>query len=386
MQKVIGIIKVITPSNNKIIKVKYMVLIKSKTFQDYYGTNPDEYYIKFIHHNIDVSDENKEEYLKISEDFNYLYNLDKDAFLIYFSNVENYIKISSNINIENMYNGKVYLRIRNMDEYKKFLRYSHFTNIKLIVDISDIEQLNIKDFALTIQMDKVSELKEDRLNKIVKNYKIKEILLGQIPYLSKSDMYLYEIMSKMYGIESSKKLELEKLNKVTNDIYTIDEYIRILHKFDEILNQLSIQDKIDGFYKIFDYISNNVSYDEDGVEHTLIINQNLIGPVFNGKSVCEGYSKFLQQMLSLIDVESIVVQGGGRKEEGGHVWNQVLIDGKWYNADVTAASYSLHHGEQVKTCLVNDNRLLYKTNSSISHICDEDYKIKTNEKVGDLHE
>ena len=39
-----------------------------------------------------------------------------------------------------------------------------------------------------------------------------------------------------------------------------------------------------------------------------------------------------------------------------------------------------NHGEQVKTCLVNDNRLLYKTNSSISHICDEDYKIKTNEK------
>ena len=74
-----------------------MVLIKSKTFQDYYGINPDEYYIKFIHHNINVYDESKEEYLKISEDFNNIYNLDKDAFLIYFSDVENYIKISSNI-------------------------------------------------------------------------------------------------------------------------------------------------------------------------------------------------------------------------------------------------------------------------------------------------
>ena len=379
MQNSVRSLKVIRPPNNK-KQGESMLLIKSKTLQEYYGTNPDEYYIIFIHHNIDISDENREEYLKISEDFNYLYNLDKDAFLIYFSNVENYIKISSNINIENMYNGKVYLRIRNMDEYKEFLRYSHFTNIKLIVDISDIEQLNIKDFDLTIQIDKVSELKEDRLNELVKNYKIKEILLGQIPYLSSEDIYLYKIMSKMYGIESSRKLELEKLNKITNDIYTIDDYIRILHKFDEILKQLSIQDKIDGFYKIFDYISNSVSYDDDGVEHTLISNQNLIGPVFNRKSVCEGYSKFLQQMLSLIDVESIVVQGGGRKEEGGHVWNQVLIDGKWYNADVTAASYSIHHGEQVKTCLVNDNRLLYKTNSSISHICDEDYKIKTNEK------
>ena len=350
-----------------------MVLIKSKTFQDYYGINPDEYYIKFIHHNINVYDESKEEYLKISEDFNNLYNLDKDAFLIYFSNVENYIKISSNIDIENMYNGKVYLRIRNKDEYKKFFKYNHFANIKLIVDISDIEQLNIKDFDLTIQIDKVSELKEKRLNELIKNYKVKEILVGQIPYLSKEDEYLYEVMSKMYDIESSRKLELEKLNKITNDIYTIDDYKRILHKFEKILNKLNIQDNIDGFYKIFDYISNNVSYDDDGVKHTLITNQNLIGPVFKGKSVCEGYSKFLQQLLSLIDIESIVVQGGGRKEEGGHVWNQVLIGGKWYNADVTAASYSIHHGEQVKTCLVKDNYLLYKTNSSISYICDENY-------------
>ena len=201
-----------------------MVLIKSKTFQDYYGINPDEYYIKFIHHNINVYDESKEEYLKISEDFNNIYNLDKDAFLIYFSDVENYIKISSNIDIENMYNGKVYLRIRNMDEYKKFFEYNHFANIKIIVDISDIEQLNIKDFDLTIQIDKVSELKEKRLNELVKNYKVKEILVGQIPYLSKEDEYLYEVMSKMYDIESSRKLELEKLNKITN-VSTIFSYL-----------------------------------------------------------------------------------------------------------------------------------------------------------------
>lgn len=353
-----------------------MVSIKSKTFQDYYGTNPDEYYTKFIHHNIIVLDESEKEYLKISEDFNSLYNLDKDAFLIYFSDVENYIKINNHIDI-NKYKDKIYLRIRNIDEYKKFLDYNHFDNIKLLVDINDIKELNIHNFDLTIQIDKTSELREDRLNALVKNYKIKEILLGQIPYLSKDDIYLYEIMSKMYDIDSSKKLELEKLNKITNDIYTIDDYKKILHKFDEILNQLNIQDKIDGIYKIFNYIAKNVSYDNDGVKHTYISNQNLIGPVFKGKAVCEGYSKFLQQMLSMINVESIVVQGGGRKEEGGHIWNQVLIDEKWYNIDVTAASYSIHHKEPVKTCLVKDDSILYKSNSPISHICDEDYEKKT---------
>lgn len=357
-----------------------MVSIKSKTFQDYYGINPDEYYIKFIHHNVDVSDESKEEYLKISEDFNYLYNLDKEAFLIYFSDVENYIKISSNIDIENMYSGKVYLRIRNIDEYKKFLNYNHFTNIKLIVDINDVEKLDIKDFDLTIQIDKVSELQEDRLDKLCENYRIREILLGQIPYLTKDDLDLYEVMSKMYNIDSSQKLELEKINKITNDIYSIEEYKKILNKFKYIINQLGINNEIDGFYKIFNFIAESVIYDNNGVKDTIISNQNLIGPVFNNKAVCEGYSKLLQQMLSLIDVESIVVQGGGRKEEGGHVWNQVLIDGKWYNADVTVASNDIHQNKPIRTCLVRDDALLYKTHSAISEVCDEDYKTENNKK------
>jgi hypothetical protein len=52
----------------------------------------------------------------------------------------------------------------------------------------------------------------------------------------------------------------------------------------------------------------------------------LIGSVLKGKSVCEGYSKFLQQLLSLIEVESIVVQGGGKKEEGGQVGGRVPGD------------------------------------------------------------
>ena len=357
------------------------MILKSKTFQDYYGINPDEYYIKFIHHAIDVSLDNEDEYAKIKEDFNTIYNFDTDAFIIYFSDIENYNKILSHIGINNLYNGKIYLRIRSKEKYNKFLECNLRNNIKLIVDINDIEKFDIKEDNLTIQIDKISELQEERLNDFLKNYKIKEVLLGQIPYLSKDDSYLYDVMAKMYNVDSSKKIELEKINKITNDIYTVDEYKEILNKFNNIISQLYIQNQIDGFYKIFDYIARNLSYDDEGVIHTNIDNQNLKGPIFYNKGVCEGYSKYLQQMLSLIDIDSIIVQAGKKKEEDGHVWNQVFIDGNWYNADVTAASYSINHNEQVKTCLVRDDVLLYKTNSSISHTCNENYKDNTREYV-----
>ncbi len=358
-----------------------MISLKSKAFQDYYGKNPDEYYAKFIHHNIIVDDESNEEYLNLNEDFKNLYLFDKEAFLIYFSDVENFIKVSSNLDIQNTYNGKIYLRIRDTKEYQKFLEYNHFKNIKLIVDINDIEKLNITDFDLIVQIDKVNELNEDKLNELVKDYRVREIILGQIPYLTKEDNDLYEIMSKMYNVDLSKKLELEKLNKITNDIYTVDDYRIILHKFNEILSRLNIEDNVDGIYKICDYIARNITYDDDGVIDTSISNQNLIGPLFNGKAVCEGYSKFLQQMLSLIGVQSIIVQGGPSKEEGGHVWNQVLVDDKWYNVDVTLASYDIHNGKPINSCLVKDDYLLYKTDSSISYICDEDYEPMINKRM-----
>ena len=100
--------------------------------------------------------------------------------------------------------------------------------------------------------------------KLLTKYNIKEILLGQIPYLSKEYEYLYDDMSKMYGIDASQKLELEKINKITNDIYSVSEYKRIINSLNEILENLNIQNKIDGIYKIFNYIAKNISYDDEG--------------------------------------------------------------------------------------------------------------------------
>ena len=348
-----------------------MINLISKSLCDYYLNNIDEYYIKSIHHNIIISDETKDEYKKLSEDFNNIYNLDNNAFLLYFSDVENYNKVFNNVDLT-PYKEKIYLRIRNKKDYEEFINNNH-GDIKLIVDISDIEKLNIKEYNLVVQIDRVSELLIDRLYSLLNNYNIKEILLGQIPYISKEYDYLYDVMSKMYNIDPNEKLKLEKINKITNDIYGVKEYIEILNKMNKTIDELNIQDEIDGFYKIFDYILKNVSYDDNGVTTTKIENQNLIGPVFNKKSVCEGYSKYLEQMLSLIGIKSIIVQGGGNKKDGGHVWNQVLIDNKWYNADVTAASYAFHHNEKIKTCLVKDDLIKYRTNTSISHVCDENY-------------
>jgi hypothetical protein len=52
-----------------------------------------------------------------------------------------------------------------------------------------------------------------------------------------------------------------------------------------------------------------------------------------GKGVCEAYAEAFKILMNAVGIECIMVPG----EAGGvgHVWNQVKVDGKWYNTDVT---------------------------------------------------
>ena len=157
-----------------------------------------------------------------------------------------------------------------------------------------------------------------------------------------------------------------------NNVYL--HYVFFCNKFQRIIKSLDIKDKIDGIHKIFDYIAYNTSYENGGVAKTNIENQNLYGAVLKQRAVCEGNSKYLMQLLSLIDVYSIIVQNGVNKNEDGHVWNQILVNGNWYNADVTVASYNIKNNQTSNTCLISDSGLFYKTNTAISYICSENYE------------
>ncbi len=53
--------------------------------------------------------------------------------------------------------------------------------------------------------------------------------------------------------------------------------------------------------------------------------------------VCEGYAKAFKAICDAYSVPCIIVSGTGVGSSGseGHMWNQVLIDGKWYLVDCT---------------------------------------------------
>lgn len=113
----------------------------------------------------------------------------------------------------------------------------------------------------------------------------------------------------------------------------------------------------------YEYVINNTEYDLNSPN-----NQTILSVMENGRSVCQGYARTTQYVLSGMGIETLLVIGTGRNGET-HAWNEVYADGNWYHVDATwgDASYEIHGSTSPETSvppvnydylLVNDTEIL----------------------------
>lgn len=78
---------------------------------------------------------------------------------------------------------------------------------------------------------------------------------------------------------------------------------------------------------VYDYIITHTEYDINSEN-----NQNICSVCVGGRSVCAGYAKTTQYILSQLGIECTLVLGGAPDE---HAWNLVRLDGEYYYMDTT---------------------------------------------------
>ena len=96
---------------------------------------------------------------------------------------------------------------------------------------------------------------------------------------------------------------------------------------------------------VYEYLINNTEYDQNAQD-----NQNICSVFLTGKSVCNGYAKAAQYLLSKLGVKSTLVIGlvnTKNSKNVRHAWNLVECNGAYYYMDVTwgDASYQTMSGE-----------------------------------------
>ena len=85
---------------------------------------------------------------------------------------------------------------------------------------------------------------------------------------------------------------------------------------------------------IHDYMVMNIDYDYANYRANTIPSDSYtaLGALKNKYAVCAGYAKTFKLLCELAGLECTYVTGTAG---GPHAWNQVKVDGKWYNVDVT---------------------------------------------------
>lgn len=148
--------------------------------------------------------------------------------------------------------------------------------------------------------------------------------------------------------------------------YTTPELYAVRKRMEEILagvpKDASEFEKVCCIYRA---IGESCFYDDSGciddkeyIKGREKITRSLKGGLLEGKLVCRGYAVVVKKLLDELGVESKMTGGqalDSKGEEcGAHAWNQVRIDGKWYNLDLTWDARAIRAGKELQFLLMDD--------------------------------
>ena len=144
-----------------------------------------------------------------------------------------------------------------------------------------------------------------------------------------------------------------------------------------ITSDMSEYEKVKALH---DYIINNTQYDYENYLNGTIPDSSYsaVGVFQYGVAVCQGYAYAFELLCELAGIECELVTGTANG--GGHAWNQVKVDGKWYNIDLTWDDPIYYYNGVLTPILVYDYFLISDEQmyldhvaNDAQHVCDESY-------------
>ena len=154
-----------------------------------------------------------------------------------------------------------------------------------------------------------------------------------------------------------------------------ERYNQTVEKLDQVLKELDLDGKSDyeKCKEIMWWIAKNVKYDthyngSPEIPAKTKHPHDMTGAVLDGYCVCDGYAGVFYYMANAAGIPALY--DDGKFYSGGHAWNLVQIDGKYYYIDLTGAAGNFDKDGNVNTefLLGSDTYIMQKYTSDNDNI------------------
>ncbi|MBO5120603.1 MAG: hypothetical protein J6C28_02815 [Bacilli bacterium] len=162
--------------------------------------------------------------------------------------------------------------------------------------------------------------------------------LNDIKALATDQTKLSHINNYVHPYNGFKHIEIQYTSSGQVDVlvtrsYSEDEIKVINEKVENIYSRVINENSnvIDKIKAVHDYIINNSKYDSGRSDYNMTTYKSDLayGPLLQGYGICGGYSDAMALFLEKMGITNYKVSSDT------HVWNAVLLDGKWYHLDLT---------------------------------------------------
>lgn len=166
------------------------------------------------------------------------------------------------------------------------------------------------------------------------------------------------------------------LDNCNGENVRLNEFNQIRERAKELTTHLNLEDnELEKFVKIAESVKKNIKYD---YLHTKGLNlgwqTNFVNAFTKGKCVCCGYAEMMQVLLAEQGISSRTVTSDT------HAWNEVQLNGQWYNFDMTAVATS---GEKISRHLKSDEQLKGKAYRNKQEYSDDGLEVVCDNTLSD---
>jgi len=193
------------------------------------------------------------------------------------------------------------------------------------IDLASLEELRGKispELTIKLVIRNASELSIEKLEKITENFNITSI----------------EMLDRNDNLDSHQQ-----------EPYDVDTYKKCRSTIDELLEGIDLNQNLEDpnrekiiFSEVIKRLANHISYDYESsekIEKKEPVSSdcaNMVGGLLKNTCVCSGYAEIVRNVFSCCGIEVRYISGDNiEPDECGHAWNQIKLDGTWYNMDLT---------------------------------------------------